>query len=142
MTHLGYTLAIFVHPSQVPQRERAQLRVRCTLVIFGGLFPTNRFWLVWHTEPVVVIVPDFDQRVNVTLCSGASPLSQRESCSIVGRFNGSEARQTQDASVYRVQTIRQLRRMLIANERTDLGPRHTRGCSGPLLNPSLLRSTI
>lgn len=60
---------------------------------------------------MVVIVPNFDQRVNVALCSGAGPLSERESCSIVGRFDGSEARRTQDASVYKMERICKLQLM-------------------------------
>lgn len=49
---------------------------------------------------MVIIISYFDQRVNVTLCSRASPLRQRKSRSIVGRFDGSKARQTQNTSVY------------------------------------------
>ena len=57
---------------------------------------------------MVVIIPDFDQRINVALCSRAGPLSECESCSIVGRFDGSEACRTQDTSVYKMGTIRRL----------------------------------
>lgn len=60
---------------------------------------------------MVVIVSNFDQRVDVTLRCGARPLRQRKSCSVIGCFNGSEARQTQNASIYKVQTTRQLQRM-------------------------------
>lgn len=101
---------------------------------------------------MVIIVPNFNQRVDVTLRSRASPLSQRKSRCIIGCFDRSEARQTQDTSVYEAQiyhvssdTWSKIGLTLVQDIR-EIVLRHLRtafGCNPPLENRHFLttRST-
>lgn len=94
MPHPRHPNAVLVHPPQVPHRKRAELRIDRRLIIprraLQSSFSVEIGLLLFVREPdaVVVIVPDFDDGVNVPLPCGAGPLRQREPGGVVGRGDG------------------------------------------------------
>ena len=59
---------VLVHPAQVPHRERTHVCVRRGLVVAGGLFEPNGLGLIGDSQPMVIVVADLDERVDVSLC--------------------------------------------------------------------------